>query len=130
MGLLQYNLDNVKELATVPEGEYQVRIVNAEMKTSVKTGGQYLNIRLELPDESDSKGVTHILMLPADADDDKKKNNRLRALKIMYEAFEVDFSAGVETEDLVGLTSWALITEEDGGEYGIQNRVKRFVQGK
>lgn len=130
MGLLQYNLDNVKELATVPEGEYQVRIVNAEMATSQKTGGQYLKVRLELPDESDSKGVTHIIMLPAEDDDDKRKNGRLRNLKNFYECFGVDFTNGVETEDLVGLTGWGLITEEDGGEYGIQNRVKRFVQGK
>ena len=130
MGLLQYNLDNVKELATVPEGEYQVRVVNAEMKTSQKTGGQYLNIRLELPDESDSKGVTHIIMLPAEDDDDKKKNGRLRNLNTFYECFGVDYANGVETEDLIGLTGWGLITEEDGGEYGIQNRVKRFVQGK
>tara|TARA_Y100000593_G_scaffold82293_1_gene154508 strand:- start:2599 stop:2991 length:393 start_codon:yes stop_codon:yes gene_type:complete len=130
MSLLQYNLDNVKELATVPEGEYEVRVVAAEMKTSAKTGGQYLNIRLELPSESDSKGITHILMLPADDDDDKRKNSRLRGLKTFYEAFSIDYANGVETEDLVGANGWALVVEEDGGEYGIQNRVRRFVQGK
>ena len=87
-------------------------------------------MRLELADEADSKNITHIIMLPADGDDDKRRNNRLRAVKMFYEAFDVDYTKGVETEDLVGLTGWAIVVEEESDEYGTQNRVRRFVQGK
>ena len=130
MSLLDFNLENVKELATVPEGEYQVRVVACEMKQSQKTGGNYLNVRLELADEPDSKNITHILMLPADGDDDKRRNSRLRAVKGFYEAFEVDYTKPVESDDLQGLTGWAIVVEENSDEYGTQNRVRRFVQGK
>ena len=130
MSLLDFNLENVTELSTVPEGEYAIRVVNCELKTSQKTGGNYLNVRLELADEADSKNITHIIMLPADGDDDKRRNNRLRAVKMFYEAFDVDYTKGVETEDLVGLTGWAIVVEEESDEYGTQNRVRRFVQGK
>ena len=69
-------------------------------------------------------------MLPADADDDKRRNSRLRAVKGFYEAFEVDYTKPVESDDLQGLTGWAIVVEENSDEYGTQNRVRRFVQGK
>ena len=130
MSILDYNLDNVQELATVPEGEYQVRGAGAECKTSAKTGGEYLSIRLECSDEPDAKNITLVMMLPTDSDDEKARNGRLRRLKSFYEAFDIDYTKGVDTDDLVGCSGWAILTEEDDPEYGRQNRVKRFIVGK
>ena len=130
MGLLELNLNDVKELATVEPGEYNLRITNAEVKTSEKTGGQFLKIVFDLPDEADSKGIQKVFMFPTDSDDDKVRNNRLRSVKLFYEAFDVDYEGAVETDDLVGLTGWAILAEDEDPEYGTSNFVKRFVAGK
>ena len=130
MGLLELNLNDVKELATVEPGEYNLRITNAEVKTSEKTGGQFLKVVFDLPDEADSKGIQKVFMFPTDSDDDKVRNNRLRSVKLFYEAFDVDYEGPVETDDLVGLTGWAILAEDEDPEYGTSNFVKRFVAGK
>jgi len=130
MGLLDLNLDDVKELSSVEPGEYQLRINSAEIKTSEKTGGQYLSVLMAISDESDSKDVRKVFMLPTSDDDDKTRNNRLRAVKNFYEAFGVDSSGSVDTDTLPGLTGWAILAEEEDPQYGVSNYVRRFVFGK
>jgi hypothetical protein len=130
MGLLELNLNDVKELSTVEPGEYQLRITQCEVKTSEKTGGQFLKVLFDIPEEADSKGLSKVFMFPTDADDDKVRNNRLRSIKIFYEGFGIDYEGAVETDDLVGLTGWAILAEDEDPQYGVSNYVKRFVASK
>jgi len=62
MSFLEMALDDVPELDAVAEGEYQLRIMSAEVKTSQKTGGNYLGVRLEVVDEV-AKDINHVIML-------------------------------------------------------------------
>lgn len=127
MSFLDVALDDVPELKALEEGEYEVQITSADIGESDKTGGKYLMLRLEVPTEPESKDFTHVLMLPADGDSEKQRIKRLSRLKEAMEAFGYDYSQGIETDALEGLTSWAYLAVEESGEYGEQNRVRRFV---
>lgn len=130
MAFLDLSLEDVPELEALEEGEYQVQITSAEIGESDKTGGKYVMLRLEVPAVAESKDFTHVLMLPADGDSEKQKIKRLNRLKEAMQAFGYDYSNGIETEELVGLEAWAYLMVEESAEYGEQNRVRRFVEGK
>lgn len=123
-------LDDAQELKAVAAGEYQVRVMEAKVATSKNTGGQYLQLRMEILNEPLTKDISHVMMFPTDADDDKKKNNRKLAIRNALQAFGVDTSKGFNPQDLEGANGWAILVEEDSDEYGKQNRVKKWVTGK
>lgn len=133
---LDLNLADVKELVALPEGEYELRLNKAEMRTVSNTnssyyGAQFLLLSFDVPGEADSKGISHTLFLPRDQDDDKQKNNRLRSIKNFCDAFGVDYSQGIDIEELntSAATGWAMLKVEEDEEYGEQNRIRRFVIG-
>ena len=129
MSFLDFNLQDVPELNALPEGEYELRILACEVKTSA-AGNPMVSISMDCPAEVTSKGIHHTLMLPTAADDEKKKNGRLRGLKGFCDAFGIDYSNGITLdESVVGLTGWAILGIESSEEYGDQNRVRRFVSG-
>ena len=130
MSFLDYNLNDVPELTALPDGqEYELRILECEVKTSA-AGNPMVITRFDVPSEPNSKGITHVMMLPTQADDEKKRNGRLRALKMFCEAFDIPTDGGIELgENVVGNTGWAILGIEDSPEYGEQNRVRRFVTG-
>lgn len=122
-------VDDAVELQSVSPGEYRLRIVDASMAKSLKTGGMYLNARLEICEQPYTKDITHILMFPASDDDAKKANNRKLALRNFYQAFGIDFSRPVAIGVLKGREAWAVLKEEEDPEYGMNNRVKKWVVG-
>ena len=127
MSFLEMALDDVPELDAVAEGEYQLRIMSAEVKTSQKTGGNYLGVRLEVVDEV-AKDINHVIMLPSSTMSEKETIIAKTRLKYFYESFGIDYSAGsVNLETVVGLTGFALLTVEESDQYGRQNRVKQFL---
>lgn len=127
MSFLEMALDDVPELDAVAEGEYQLRIMSAEVKTSQKTGGNYLGVRLEVVDEV-AKDINHVIMLPASTMSEKETIIAKNRLKYFYDSFGIDYSAGsVNLETVVGLTGFALLTVEESDQYGRQNRVKQFL---
>jgi hypothetical protein len=129
MSFLDYDLQNVPELEVLPEGEYELRILACEVKTS-QAGNPMVSLSLDCPAEPNSKGIHHTIMLPTDADDEKKRNGRLRSLKGFCEAFGINTVGGITLDDsVVGNTGWAIIAIESSPEYGDQNRVRRFVTG-
>lgn len=127
MSFLDMALNDIPELDAVNEGEYQLRIMSAEVKTSQKTGGNYLSVRFEVADEV-AKDINHVIMLPASTMSEKETIVAKNRLKYFYDAFGVDYSSGsVNLETLPGLTGYALLTVEETDQYGRQNRVKQFI---
>lgn len=122
------NFEDSQELKSVPEGEYQVRVLSAEVKASQKTGGDYIMARLDIPSEPLSKEMNHVMMLPTNSDTEKQRNNRSLAIKNFFKAF--GFSGKVNLPEMEGATAWAILREEEDEEYGMQNRVRRFVLPK
>lgn len=129
MSFLDFDLGNVPELNALPDGEYELRILACEVKNS-QAGNPMVSISFDVPAEVTSKGIHHTLMLPTQADDEKKRNGRLRGLKGFCDAFRIDYQNGITLdESVVGLTGWAILGIESSEEYGDQNRVRRFVAG-
>lgn len=124
--LSDLNLNDAVEYSSVPEGEYELRILNVDRKVSANTGGEYVMARLEVINEPYSKDINHVMMLPTPADDVKKKNNRMLALVRFLEAFGFDPNNPPPPEEMIGATGYAFLVEEEDSEYGKQNRIRRF----
>lgn len=119
---------NTYEPKSLAEGEYQLRILNLEMKDSQKTGGKFIQATFEIVNEPEAKNVYHVMMLPTANDDEKKKNGRTRAIIAFAAAFGVDVTKeGLKPEAMIGNMGWAILREEDDPEYGTKNSVKKFV---
>lgn len=124
------DFDGVYEPETVPGGEYQLRVLKAEIKQQKpeKGSGSFVQLRLDIPSAPKSKDITHVMMLPGQQDDPKQKNSRLAAIQNFLKACGFDNVNNIaETE---GSSCWAILTEEDDPEYGKQNRIRKFVAGR
>lgn len=130
MSFVQMSFDDVYEPKSLKEGEYHLRILDAKIKNSAKTGGDYLNVRFEVIDEPEAKDVNHVMMFPTQQDDKKRANNRKAAILSFLKAFGLDTSGAIDPDAFVGATGWAILTEEADPEYGTQNRVRKFVAGQ
>ncbi len=127
MSMLQFNVKDVREPQPVAAGEYTVRIVRAEVKPRSNGQGTMLALTFDLPGEGDARLVNHWLMFPDTATDEASTNRVLRNLKAFGEAFDVDFEAGIEVDELLRKEGKAILSVETSEEYGEQNRVKRFL---
>jgi len=130
MSFLGQNFDDVFEPKSMKEGEYQLRVLDAQVKQSQKTGGEYLSVKLEIHGEPTAKDINHVMMLPAPNDDVKKKNGRLAAIQNFLKACGYDPASISNVNELTGSTCWAILVEEADPEYGTQNRVRKFVAGR
>ena len=122
------DFNGVYEPTTVSKGEYQLRVLEAEVKPSQKTGGDFIQLRLDIPSEPKSKDITHVMMLPTASDDAKKKNGRLAAIQNCFKACGMDNVSNIN--ELIGATPWAILDEEESTDFGKQNRIKKFVIGR
>ncbi len=124
------NLDDVPELGTVPDGtECQLQIMSIEVRQQKpeRGTGRFLMVSFDIVGEPNTKRVSHVMMLPTENDDEKKRNNRLRAIKAFYEAFAIPTSGQINLEDYIGNVGWAILSEEEDKDYGMQNRVRKFI---
>lgn len=129
MSFLDIDFNDTFEPKVMAPGEYNLRILRAETKTSKNTGGDYLNVQMEIVDEPEADDIYHIMMLPTSNDDIKKANKRKLALLNFFKAFGINPSAGMNVAELEGQTGWAILDIEDDPEFGQRNRVKKFVAG-
>jgi hypothetical protein len=130
MSFLDQNFDDVSEPKSVKEGEYQVRVLDAAVKTSQKGKGDYVNLRLEILDDPQAKDINHVMMIPGPGDDAKQRNKRLFAIQSFLKACGFDPATTENVQEVIGATCWAILVEEQDPEYGTQNRVRKFVVGK
>lgn len=122
------NLNDCFEYESMPEGEYNLRIMDINRKTSQKTGGDFIMARIEIVNEPKSKDINHVMMLPTAADDVKQRNNRILAINRFMKAFGFDPTAPPTMEEMIGAVTErpAYLVEEENEEYGTQNRIRRF----
>ena len=130
MSFLGQDFDNIFEPKSVKEGEYQLRVLDAQTKTSSKTGGDYISVKFEIVGEPEAKDINHVMMMPTSNDDVKKRNSRLSAIANFLKACGLDPASTSNVNEVIGCSCWAILAEEADPEYGMQNRVKRFVVGK
>jgi hypothetical protein len=130
MGLLDYHLDDVPELETVPAGEYLVRITKGEVKeyNTEKGSGSYLAVAMQIVGEEDAKPVFENIFLPGKDDDKQRRNGKLRKLRKFYEAFAVDYSQGVDPADLQGKEGYVYLKVTPAtGDFEEKNEVTRYI---
>jgi hypothetical protein len=130
MSFLGQDFDNVFEPRSVKEGEYQLKVLDCSIKESQKTGGHYVSAKLEIIGEPEAKDINHVMMMPTPLDDIKQRNKRLSRIKEFLNACGYDPASIDNVQDLIGVTCWAILTEEQDPEYGMQNRVRKFVVGR
>jgi len=128
---LGVDLDTIPPQTAVPGGEYQLALVGCEVKDQKpeKGNGKFIQATFEIVGAPDSKLINHVMMLPAADDQDRKRKNRLRNIGDFYKAFNIPASGKVNFANFMGAFGYALLVVEDGGEYGEQNKVKRFITG-
>ena len=119
------DLNDIPDLSTVPDEDYELRMVTLERRPAKKKG-PFLFAEFEILEQPDTKIVRHVLMLPTNQDTERQKKNRKRALKYFYKCFNLPPSGPVVFADYIGNTGWATLTEETDPVYGKQNRIARF----
>jgi len=126
MSFIEINVNDAIEPSVVEEGEYTVRIEDAEVKTG-QSGKKYIGLRFSIVDEDNVKQVNEVLMLPDEADDDAQKNRRLLAIKRMCTCFDYEPQGGIDTAELVGREGKVFLKIEESEQYGKSNKVRRYV---
>lgn len=130
MGILaDLDLDNVPELVVVPEGEYELRIVEAGDHISKTTSQNMVRLVLVVESEPNAENIYHYISLPQVDDDERKRNSKLRRIKDFLAAFGLPQQS--EYGDWVGATGWALVGSEVNERTGEPtNSIKRFIVSK
>lgn len=119
------DLEDIPDLTTVPDEDYELRLVTLERRPG-KEKGPYLFSEMELVGQPDTKIIRHVMMLPSVKDPERKAKNRKRAIKYFYKCFGIPTAGSVVFAEYIGNTGWATLTEETDPQYGPQNRVARF----
>jgi len=124
---IDMDVGDAVELKAQPEGTYHLTCNDAEVREG--NNGPYILLRLEIPDQLDSKGITHVMMLPQNSDEPKQQNRRKLSVKKCCEAFGVDYQGGFDVKDFVNQEAEAYLRVEESEEYGRQNRVSYWITG-
>jgi hypothetical protein len=147
--LLDVNILETPELETVPAGEYQMRLIKAQVaKTKDKgEGTRYgLNLVCAFAALDGKKSIRNWLPLEskpeATADQKQMDSLNLKALLIstglndqtplvnaLFQAKEA--GAPADVPELIGTEPWAVVSEPaEDPVYGLQNRITRFMVSK
>jgi hypothetical protein len=127
--ILNEDTENAPTFTTLPTGtEAELRICSAELKNS-KKGDPMMALRFDIPDEPYAKDIFHYILMPAPADDDKKRAQKLNRLKEFKACFGLPASGPIASEDMEGCRGWAILREEDGLNGELQNSIQKFVIG-
>lgn len=125
MGVLNdLDLENVPEESAVPEGEYELRIVDAKDHVSKTSGKPSINVVFVIDSEPNSQLIYHYMSLPTPDDDDRSSNSKKRRIKDFLTVFGL--SPQSEYEEWIGLTGWALVEVDDRTEEP-RNAIRRFI---
>lgn len=125
------DLNDVTPLEVLSDGEYKLRVLDAEVRQAKEGTNKYINFRLEAEDEPNADDIYHMVMLPDPVNQTPKTNKKRQiALREALAAMNAPLSGSLDLEALVGTTVYAILTTEDDQRAGgKRNRVKKFVLG-
>lgn len=123
MSFVKIDLTKTKEPEIVPEGEYDLRIVKVmDTETKKKDPMTVLTIRIENAEQPNPAPLQHFITYPNGGQYDD-----MRALEIkrLLTLFDVPFdTGGFDMEQLLGQTARCLLTQEEGDDGVVRNRMK------
>jgi len=108
--------------------ECEIRITDVGVDTD-KNSHAYFLPRFEPTEHPDAKDFTKFFHIPDDWMDAKRMKSSKNAIRKFAEAFGFDPDEDLDTDNLIGLTGWAILGVEEDAQYGDKNYVKRFVAG-
>jgi hypothetical protein len=126
MAFIKAELKDVKEAEAVAEGEYDLRIMKVDEGESKKGNPMLtLSIKIENAPIKNPAMVRHWIVLPDTDTPEDQVQMRMLELKRLLAAFGVRYDGeGFDTEDLVGATGKAFLTQEEGDQGGVFNRLR------
>lgn len=122
-------MNNAQELEVLEsEEEVKLRVVDANTDVN-KSGNPYLLVKFEATEYANVKDFTKYFGLPHNEMTPKQKNNALLSLRKFFQAFEIEYSKGVDVGNITGSEGFAIlgVDQNEGSEFGPQNFIKRFV---
>lgn len=123
-----WNLDDAQEPYALKDGtEARLRILEVtHHERDDKT--EYLNVRLEVPDEPYSKEIAHFLNIPTPGLDAKRSNQARSDMDKFLHCFNIDRTRPFNpSEDWVGEEGWAILGIRRTDAYGEQNKINKFI---
>ena len=129
VAFIKADLKDVKEAEAVPEGEYSLRILKVD-ETESKKGNPMLALVIKIEDApiKNPAPVRHWIVLPDRDTPDDQVQMRMLELKRLLAAFGIRYDGeGFDTEDLIGATGKALVTQEEGDDVFDMGTVARTL---
>ena len=100
------------EEKVAPNGQYDLRISSANLKTSQKTERQYIAFSIQIEGGDDFASVFQNLMLPMEKDEPRTRKMFLRDTARFFKVFGIPLDTDIDEEklpDLVGSTGKCLL---------------------
>lgn len=118
--------DSVKEAEPVPEGDYELRIVKSEDGES-KAGNSMTTVYMRVEDNNypNAALVRHWLTYPDSHTPQDQRQMRLLDIKRFLSCFGIPFEkGGFNSDDLMGATGRCMVTQEEGDDGNVYNRLR------
>lgn len=124
---LGINVSDAKEPVCLPDGEYVVKVHDAELVPTKKNPNvMQVVLTLSFPQHPLAKLTRDYIQLPAESDDETTQNRKLLRLKALTECFGVDRIDDVK--DLTALEGTVILKTESSDDFGDQNRISKYIK--
>lgn len=125
MAFINAQLDqSVKEPEAAPEGEYDLRIIKANRKES-KSGNMMTEVVISVEDEKGVAPIYHYLIDVTKDTPAQQADMRRLELKRFMQVFGIKHADdGYDDEDLPGATGRCMLTQEEGDDGIVRNRLR------
>ena len=115
-------LEDAKEPVAVPEGKYDLCIIDA--KLTEKEGKKSVRLIMEIEGEPEAGNVFHYVGLPAEDDDADKRKTKMLFARRFFNQFNINTDGGFEMEQLVGSRASAAMILQEEYEGDLRNSLK------
>ena len=125
------NLSEIKDLAPVEDGEYDLRVIKAQATNSKKTGRNGLLLVCDIVGEDTASNLMHTIWFGNDgiynSDDDDKNQLMWRMVKDFLRAIGLDSNGELEVEDFQDLEFSAQLKYTQDDDYPAKNEIVRIT---
>lgn len=121
MPFIKESLSDVTEARPAPEGEYDLRIIKAKDEPS-KKGNDMITVMIGFADGTDAPPFYHYLLGWDSDTPEEQAMNRKREIKRFCAVFDV--AEEFDAPDLVGETGTCFVSQEEGNDNIVRNRLK------
>ena len=104
-------LSDVKEPQIVPEGEYDLCIIQA--KLNKKEESTTIMTILEIEGKENAANVFHYIALPGENDEEDKRKTKLLFARRFFHQFGIEMDSGIELEQFVGSRSRCRLIQDE-----------------